>query len=68
MTYDDLIAHYKTQAKAALALSMSQAAVSDWKRNGIPFERQAQFEKITKGKLKADPVKVPKRTAEARAQ
>jgi hypothetical protein len=62
VTYDDLIAHYKTQSAAGEALKVfdgigvSQPSVSEWKEKGIPPPRQAQYELLTFGKLKADRV------------
>jgi hypothetical protein len=60
MTYDDLIKHYGTQAEAGKALKelegrkLAQSSVSEWKEKGIPPARQAQYELITRGRLKAD--------------
>ena len=54
MTYDDLISHYKTQKAAAEALGLSQPSLSEWKDNGIPEPRQAQYELLTRGRLRAD--------------
>ncbi len=54
VTYDQLIAHYVTQRAAAEALGLAQASVSEWQEEGIPPPRQAQYELLTKGKLKAD--------------
>lgn len=62
MTYDELIEHYKTQREAGEALKVfdgigvSQPSVAEWKEKGIPGPRQAQYEIVTKGKLKADRV------------
>lgn len=60
MTYDDLISHYTTQAAAGEALKqidgkgVAQSTVAGWKVEGIPGPRQAQYELVTRGKLKAD--------------
>jgi len=54
MTYDELIAHFKTQRAAADAIGISQPSVADWKDKGIPEPRQAQYQLITGGKLLAD--------------
>jgi hypothetical protein len=54
MTYDDLIEFYGTQEAAAGALGIKQPSVADWKKGGIPEPRQAQYQIITNGKLKAD--------------
>lgn len=61
MTYDQLIAHYGSQKAAGEALKafgekegVTQPSVAEWKENGIPVQRQAQFEVLTGGKLKAE--------------
>jgi hypothetical protein len=61
MTFDELIAHYGTQKAAGEALgafgkkeAVSQASVAEWKEKGIPAPRQAQYQVLTKGRLKAD--------------
>jgi len=56
MTFDQLISHYGTQARAARALNLSQASVCGWRRKGIPLLRQAQYEEITGRVLKSDPL------------
>lgn len=54
MTYRELIEHFGTQAAAARALGIKPPSVDEWKEKGIPLPRQAQYELITNGKLKAD--------------
>lgn len=55
MTYDQLIAHYGTQKAAAEALGLSQPSLCEWRDNDlIPHPRQAQYELLTKGKLRAE--------------
>jgi hypothetical protein len=60
MTYDELIDYYGTQRAAGDALKeldhkgVSQPSVAEWKDNGIPPPRQAQYEILTGGKLKAE--------------
>lgn len=63
MTYDDLIKHYGTQTAAGEALGqlgegdgkgIRQSSVSEWKEKGVPLYRQAQYEVLTRGRLKAD--------------
>ena len=61
MTHDELIAHYGTQKAAGEALQalgdserVSQSTVAGWKATGIPGPRQAQYEILTRGELKAD--------------
>lgn len=64
MTYDELIAHYGTQKRAADALGIEQPSVAEWKVKGVPLPRQAQYELLTDGALKAD-LPVPKRRVAA---
>lgn len=60
MSYDDLIVFFHTQAAAGAALAplrgkpVAQSTVSGWKKDGIPEAVQAQYEVVTRGKLKAD--------------
>lgn len=60
MTYDDLLEHYGTQTAAGEALKpldgdgVAQSTVAGWKDGGIPPPRQAQYELVTHGRLKAD--------------
>jgi hypothetical protein len=54
MTYADLIKHFGSQGAAARALGLSQPSVCDWQEKGIPLPRQAQYEIITDGALKAE--------------
>lgn len=53
MTYENLIEYFKTQSAIAQALNISQASVCVWQKRTVPYLRQAQIERITKGKLKA---------------
>ena len=56
MTVDQLISFFGSQAGAAKALKCSQPCIANWKkRNRIPEIQQLKAEKISKGKLKADP-------------
>lgn len=54
MTYQELIDFYGTQAKAAEALGLKQPTIAGWRDDGVPAPRQAQYELLTHGKLKAD--------------
>lgn len=54
MNYEDLIRHYGSQAAAARALGIKPPSVAEWKEDGIPLPRQAQYEILTDGKLKAE--------------
>jgi hypothetical protein len=62
VTYDELIAHYGTQRAAGDALKVfdgigvKQPSVAEWKEQGIPAPRQAQYEVVTGGALRADRV------------
>jgi hypothetical protein len=64
MTYDDLISHYRTQTEAGAALAplrgkaVAQSTVAGWKKEGIPEPVQAQYEIVTRGKLRADRPKI----------
>jgi hypothetical protein len=59
VTYSDLIEHFRTQEAAGEALKaidgkgVKQPSVAEWKEKGIPLPRQAQYELVTDGKLKA---------------
>jgi len=55
MTYDQLIRHFGSQASIARALNLSSPSVWEWQTNGIPDERQLELERLTDGKLKAEP-------------
>lgn len=55
MSVDQLIAHYKTQTRAAEALDVTQSAVSNWVSRGfIPPKQQLRAQIKSRGKLKAD--------------
>lgn len=61
MTFEQLIDFYGTQKAAGEALSafgdeeqVNQSSVAEWKEKGIPAPRQAQYELLTKGELKAE--------------
>ena len=60
MTYNELIRHYGSQAKAARALGLSPPSVWAWKGGEIPDLRQIEIQKRTGGKLKANPAIVAK--------
>lgn len=59
MTFDELMAHFKTQTATGEALGVAQTTVADWKKTGIPLPRQYQIQVLTGGVLQADPT--PKR-------
>ena len=55
MTYDELIAHYGSEAEAARARSIDRQRVHGWKsRPRIPTDDQIAYEVLTSGELKAD--------------
>lgn len=63
MKYDELIDFYGTQKAAGEALgafgpdeAVKQSSVAEWKEKGIPAPRQAQYELLTAGHLKAERV------------
>jgi DNA-binding transcriptional regulator YdaS (Cro superfamily) len=53
MTHNDIIRHFGTQAAAARKLGVTRAAVSIWKKRGIPAGRQILIQYQTRGKLRA---------------
>lgn len=54
MTFGQLVTYYGSQAAAARALGIEPPSVNEWKDKGIPLPRQAQYELLTRGKLRAD--------------
>ena len=65
MTYEQLIAHFGSQVKAASALDLKQPSISLWKeRGGIPFERQCHIQLVTGGVLKASREHAPKKAVQ----
>lgn len=54
MTTSDALAFFTSNAKLAQALGIKPPSVCEWKEYP-PALRQLQIERITKGKLKADP-------------
>ena len=54
MTTDEAVKHYGTQQKLADALGIKQGSVSGW-GDRPPVLRQLQLQRITNGKLKAEP-------------
>ena len=70
MNYDDVIALYKTQAKIAQALGISQTTVSLWRVNGgrIPRFQQLRLASLHRGVLKPDDDVLELRVLRARAR
>lgn len=54
MTYKQLVKHFGSQAAAARALGLKPPSVSVWQHKGVPLPRQAQYELLTDGALKAE--------------
>lgn len=55
MNYDDLIAHYETEAEAARAIGVDRQVVHRWQeKKFVPLAQQCKFEVASGGKLKAD--------------
>jgi len=56
MTVDEVLSYFHGVSEAAEALDCHYQAVWLWKKkDAIPPLRQVQIEKVTKGRLKADP-------------
>lgn len=56
MSIDEVLSYFKTRAKAAEALGVQTQAIYNWvTADKVPPLRQVQIEKLTRGKLKADP-------------
>lgn len=55
MTVAEVIKHFGGVGATARALDIKQPSVSKWRKNkSIPYLRQLDIEKRTKGKLKAE--------------
>jgi hypothetical protein len=65
MTYDQLIAHYGSEAKAAAARGIDRQVVHRWKGRRIPTDQQIEYEIVSGKKLLAD---VPKAFRKAMAE
>lgn len=61
MTTTEATGFFGTATKLANALGIEKSAVSQWGEHP-PLGRQAQIQLLSRGKLKADPIK-PKKTA-----
>jgi DNA-binding transcriptional regulator YdaS (Cro superfamily) len=56
MNFNDLMRHFGTQRAAAEALGMKYQAVNNWVSRGyIPWRSQIKLERVTRGKLRAEP-------------
>ena len=54
MSTQTLIEHYGGVTKAAIALGVSQSAVSLWRERGIPAERCPAIERATNGAVRCE--------------
>lgn len=54
MRTDQVIQHFGSQSATASALGIKQPSVAEW-GDFPPDNRQLQVEKVTRGKLKAEP-------------
>lgn len=64
MRTDDAIRHFGSQAALARALDIKPPSISSWGAE-VPPLRQLQIEKLTGGKLRANPAILPAGPAEA---
>lgn len=56
MNIEDVINHFGTQVAAAKKIGCSQPCLANWKARGtIPPLQQLLIQRLTRGKLKADP-------------
>lgn len=53
MTYADLLREYGSFSDVARELGLTRAAVSVWRKRGVPLSRQFELEVRTKGRLRA---------------
>lgn len=44
---------FKNQSELAGKMGISKAAISNWKKRGIPLSRALEIEKLTNGQIKA---------------
>jgi DNA-binding transcriptional regulator YdaS (Cro superfamily) len=52
--FEELLAHFDTQAEIARQLGVTRSAVSHWFRRGtVPAEQAIQIEIVTDGKIRA---------------
>lgn len=52
MTYDDIIKYFGSRTKTAAALDITEQAVRNWEKNGVPHYWKWAIAWVTKGKLK----------------
>jgi DNA-binding transcriptional regulator YdaS (Cro superfamily) len=61
MTADEVIEYFGGAYEVARAVGVKGPSVYTWRdiKGGIPWDRQLQIERLTKGALKHDPAKIP---------
>ncbi len=65
MDYDELISHFGSQVAASAKLGVTQPTLSNWKARGrIPELQQLRIQHITRGRLKAAPDILGKKTTQ----
>lgn len=50
---DEIVEFFGGQTKLALLLGIDKAAISNWRKEGIPPLRAIEIEKLSDGKFKA---------------
>ena len=64
MTLEQVRKHFGSYAEAARKIGISRGGIAQWHTFGyVPRFRQLQIEKITRGRLKADPSVMGKQAA-----
>lgn len=60
MTFDDVSAHYKHDHTIFIARTgFSRRTWDKWKADGVPMVSQVKLQRLTGGRLKADPDHAP---------
>jgi hypothetical protein len=54
MNVDDLVMKFGSESEAARKLGLTRAAISVWRKRGIPVQRQALIQLMTRGRLRAE--------------
>jgi DNA-binding transcriptional regulator YdaS (Cro superfamily) len=53
---EKVINYFGTQKKLADILGVTQMAISQWKKRGIPIKRCVQIEQLSNGKIKREEI------------
>ncbi len=53
MTFNQVLKRYKTQAAISERFGWTLACINNWKRRGIPLDKQLRIQNDTGGQLKA---------------